>query len=87
MPWPLAPGPAFRFHYFQPSAVSRQQQAAGGSSNRQQAATGSSSNNQKKEEYLIFEMYWDIKRVHRAGVRRVECKTDINLWQADHTSN
>ena len=47
-PWPLAPGPAFRFHHFQPSAVSRQQQAAGGSSNRQQAAAGNSRKQQKK---------------------------------------
>ena len=63
--------------------MSRQQQAAGGSSNRQQAAAGSSRNKSTKEEYLIVEMYWNMKRVRRAGVRRVECKTNIKLWQAD----
>ena len=32
-------------------------------------------------------MYWQIKGVQRAGLRRVGGRTDIKLWQADHTSN
>ena len=73
----LGTGPAFRFHYSKPSAVSRQQQPAGGSSTRQQAAAESRRNKPTKEEYLIAEMHWNMERVQRAEVRRVECRMDI----------
>ena len=53
-PWPLAPGPASWFHYFQIGAVSRQQQAAASSRQRQQQRAGNSRKQQAELEQHIF---------------------------------